>query len=222
LHEFLDLALHFFHALAHLKDDRHTADVHAQIAGQRENEFQPLQIFVSVEAGVALGAGRLEQALAFVQAQGLGWIPYISATAEIMYAPLDFRFVIGPEPTITNLQQNKAATDRHGFARIKKDPRSCVPIRGRWLLLGSAKWPSKVHFCVFRQECKPKINLRSNTQLRSGRAAVTKACSKHSRPLQLGEKSYITFMSQGGIRLLDLGDVAIAEIQKATAQKRGV
>jgi hypothetical protein len=37
-----------------------------------------------------------------------------------MYAPLDFRFVIGPEPTITNLQQNKAATDRHGFSRIKK------------------------------------------------------------------------------------------------------
>jgi len=40
-----------------------------------------------------------------------------------MYAPLDFRFVIGPEPTITNLQQNKAATARHGFARIKKQIR---------------------------------------------------------------------------------------------------
>lgn len=40
-----------------------------------------------------------------------------------MYAPLDFRFVIGPEPTITNLQQNKAATDRHGFARIKEQIR---------------------------------------------------------------------------------------------------
>jgi len=36
---------------------------------------------------------------------------------------LDFRLVIGPEPTITNLQQNKAATARHGFARIKKQIR---------------------------------------------------------------------------------------------------
>jgi hypothetical protein len=51
-----------------------------------------------------------------------------------MYAPLDFRLVIGPEPAITNLQQNQAATDRHGFARIKKQIRVHVPIRGRGLL----------------------------------------------------------------------------------------
>src|SRR6202049_1884773 len=35
-------------------------------------------------------------------------MPYISATAEIMYAPLDFRLVIGPEPTLTNLQQKQS------------------------------------------------------------------------------------------------------------------
>jgi hypothetical protein len=54
-HEILDLILHFFHALAHLQDDGDAADVHAEIARQVQNEFQPLQVFVGVEASVAFG-----------------------------------------------------------------------------------------------------------------------------------------------------------------------
>jgi hypothetical protein len=66
-----------------------------------------------------------------------------------MYAPLDFRLVIGPEPTITNLQQNKAATDRHGFARIKKtNPCLCANSWSRVTHFGGAKWPSKFYFWV--------------------------------------------------------------------------
>jgi hypothetical protein len=76
-------------------------------------------------------------------------MPYISATAEIMYAPLDFRLVIGPEPTLTNLQQNKAATDRHGFPPDQKtNPCSRVPNRGRGLLSGWRKMASKLYFCA--------------------------------------------------------------------------
>jgi hypothetical protein len=69
-------------------------------------------------------------------------MPYISATAEIMYAPLDFRLVIGPEPTLTNLQQNKAATDRHGSPPIKKPIRAhACPFVVEGYSLGGAKWP---------------------------------------------------------------------------------
>src|ERR1039458_4169134 len=49
-------------------------------------------------------------------------MPYISATAEIMYAPLDLRFIgsleeLSPSPMYN---KNNAATDHHGFPRIKK------------------------------------------------------------------------------------------------------
>jgi hypothetical protein len=72
LHELLDLALHFFHALAHLQNDRHAADVHAQVARQRQDEFQPLEVFVRVETCIAFGARRFQQSLALVEAQRLG------------------------------------------------------------------------------------------------------------------------------------------------------
>src|SRR5260370_830753 len=54
-----------------LHDDGNAADVDAQIARQRKNELQPLQIFFSIKAGVALGARRFEQALPLIEAQGL-------------------------------------------------------------------------------------------------------------------------------------------------------
>src|SRR4029077_1877073 len=47
------------------------ADIYAQVAGQGENKLQALQVFVSVQARVALGPGRLEQAFALVEAQSL-------------------------------------------------------------------------------------------------------------------------------------------------------
>src|SRR5208282_3604639 len=61
--EGLHLAVHLFHALAHLQDDGDAGDVDAEVAGEVENELEPLQIFIGVEAGVALGARRLEQTL---------------------------------------------------------------------------------------------------------------------------------------------------------------
>ena len=72
LHELLDLALHLLHALAHLQDDRHARDVDAQIARQRKNELQPLQIFVGIEARVTFGARGFEQAFALIEPQRLG------------------------------------------------------------------------------------------------------------------------------------------------------
>ena len=83
----------FLHALAHLQDDGHAADVHSRIAGQRQNKFQALQILIGVEARVAFGTGGFEQAFAFVKAQGLGMDAIHFGDAQIMYAPLDFRFV---------------------------------------------------------------------------------------------------------------------------------
>src|ERR1035437_6110847 len=65
------LALHFVHALAHLQNNRDTRDVHSQVPRQRQDQFQALDIFVGVEAGVAFGARRLQQTFAFVQAQRL-------------------------------------------------------------------------------------------------------------------------------------------------------
>ena len=35
LHKVVHLPLHLFHALAHLQDDGHPADIHAQVARQR-------------------------------------------------------------------------------------------------------------------------------------------------------------------------------------------
>src|SRR5260370_40793319 len=58
LHELLDLALHFFHALTHLQNDGDAADVDAQIARERQDELKPLQIFVGIEPGIAFGAAR--------------------------------------------------------------------------------------------------------------------------------------------------------------------
>src|SRR5664279_5584588 len=53
------LALHFVHTLAHLQNNRDTRDVHSQVPRQRQDQFQTLDIFVGVEAGVAFGARRL-------------------------------------------------------------------------------------------------------------------------------------------------------------------
>jgi len=71
-----------------------------------------------------------------------------------MYAPLDFRLVIGPEPTLTNLQQNKAATDRHGFPPGSKN-QSVLMRDHSWSKV--AHWVAQnglkiVLLCVFRPE----------------------------------------------------------------------
>jgi hypothetical protein len=74
-----------------------------------------------------------------------------------MYAPLDFRLVIGPE-----LYDHQFTTKQsgHGSSWIRPDqktnPCSCVPIRGRGLLTLVAQNALKISLCVFRPEFKPK------------------------------------------------------------------
>src|SRR5271168_1115239 len=67
----LHLAVHLLHALAHLQNDGDAGDVDAKIAREIEDEFKALQILIRVEPCIPLGARRLEQALALVEAQGL-------------------------------------------------------------------------------------------------------------------------------------------------------
>src|SRR5215469_2357173 len=67
----LHLPVHFFHALAHLQNDRDSGNVHSQIAGQVQDELQPLQVVFGIEARVAFGSGRFEQTLALVETQRL-------------------------------------------------------------------------------------------------------------------------------------------------------
>src|SRR5208337_396117 len=71
LHELLDLPAHLLHALPHLQNDGHAADIDPQIACQRQDELQPLQIFIGIKPGIAFGAAGLEQPFAFVKAQSL-------------------------------------------------------------------------------------------------------------------------------------------------------
>jgi hypothetical protein len=72
LDEVLHLLIHGFHALAHLQDDGDAGDVDAEIAGEVEDELEALEVFVGIEAGVAFGAGGLEEAFALVEAERLG------------------------------------------------------------------------------------------------------------------------------------------------------
>src|SRR5258708_9706398 len=72
LHELLNLVLHFLHTLAHLKNDSNAADVHAEIAGERQDELQPLQIFIGVEAGVGFWAAWFYSGLPPTIGPGLG------------------------------------------------------------------------------------------------------------------------------------------------------
>src|ERR1022692_2099855 len=69
--EFLDLRLHFAHLLAHVEDDLHAGEVDAEIAGEVKDDLQAFQIVSGIEAGIAFAAGRLQQALALVEAERL-------------------------------------------------------------------------------------------------------------------------------------------------------
>ena len=58
-------------ALAHVQDDLDAGEVDAEIAGEREDRLEPLEILVRVESRVAFRARRLEQPLALVEPQRL-------------------------------------------------------------------------------------------------------------------------------------------------------
>jgi hypothetical protein len=59
-HEFLDLLLHGRHLFPHVEDDFHARQVHAELAGELEDHFQPFEILLRVQARVTLAAGRLQ------------------------------------------------------------------------------------------------------------------------------------------------------------------
>jgi hypothetical protein len=83
-HELVDLALHLFHLATHVEDDLDAGEIDAEIARQRQDGLELFEILFRVEAGVAFGARRLEQAFALVQPQVCGWMVYFCATALIM------------------------------------------------------------------------------------------------------------------------------------------
>jgi hypothetical protein len=106
--------------------------------------------------------------------------------------------------TITNLQQNKAATDRHGFARSKNNPCSCLPIRGRGsVTLAAQNGP---------QNCTSVTSAR-NLSLNQGSRLPRRLALNIHYSCDLAKRGYNIHIASG-IRLLDLGDMAIAETQK--------
>lgn len=56
LKEPFKLVLHRVHLLAHVENDLDSREIHTQVARQRENELEPLEIRIRVEACVALRA----------------------------------------------------------------------------------------------------------------------------------------------------------------------
>ena len=69
--ELVDLELHRFNLAAHVENDLDSRQVDAEVAGERENRLELFEVLFGIQAGIALGAGRLQQSLALVQAQRL-------------------------------------------------------------------------------------------------------------------------------------------------------
>src|SRR5207245_10408252 len=69
--EVVAMPVHRLHAVAHLQDGSDAADVHAEVAGKIEDEFEALQVLVGIETRVAFGAGGVEQTLALIETQSL-------------------------------------------------------------------------------------------------------------------------------------------------------
>ena len=66
------LPLHPLHLLAHVEDHLDAREVDPQVARQGEDDLQPADRLLVVEAGVAGAAGGLDQAFPLVEAQRLG------------------------------------------------------------------------------------------------------------------------------------------------------
>ena len=69
------LALHLFHPLLHVKDDFDAGQVDSEVAGQRQDDLEPLDGVRVVEAGVAFRPRRPQEALALVHAKRLRMDP---------------------------------------------------------------------------------------------------------------------------------------------------
>src|SRR6185369_1190143 len=71
-HELVDLRLHLLHLAAHVQDDLDAGEVDAEIAREVQDHLELAEVVLGVEARVAVGARRLEEPLALVEAKGLG------------------------------------------------------------------------------------------------------------------------------------------------------
>ena len=71
LDERFHLRLHLRHLVAHVQNDFDAGQIHAQLARQIQNHFQPLQVLIGVKPRVALRTRRLQQAHALVEPQRL-------------------------------------------------------------------------------------------------------------------------------------------------------
>src|ERR1700683_3259715 len=65
------LLLHVRHFVTHVEDHFDSGEVNAQVAGQRKDHLETLQVLVGVKARIALRARRRQKASAFVKAEGL-------------------------------------------------------------------------------------------------------------------------------------------------------
>ncbi len=95
----LHLPVHLLHALTHLQHNRDPGDVHPQVARQIQDEFQTLQVLIGIEPRIASLREAAATPRAHIGATSAGWISYISATDEIIYAPLVFRLVAIAKPS---------------------------------------------------------------------------------------------------------------------------
>src|SRR5215472_11598459 len=71
LRELAHLLLHLDHFLAHVQNNFNSRQVHAHVARQGQNHFEPLEVRIRVEARVPLRTRRLQQADALIQPQRL-------------------------------------------------------------------------------------------------------------------------------------------------------
>ena len=71
LHELIHFPLHAIHLPPHVEDDLDAGEVDAQVARQRQDGLELLQILVRVQARVAFRARRLQQPFALVEPQRL-------------------------------------------------------------------------------------------------------------------------------------------------------
>src|SRR5829696_7992649 len=60
LHELVDLLLHPLHFAAHVEDDLDAGKIDAEVARQRKDGLELLEILLGVETRIALGARRFE------------------------------------------------------------------------------------------------------------------------------------------------------------------
>ena len=63
--------LHRVHLLAHVENDFDAGEIYAEVARQREDQFESLEIGIGVESSVSLGPRRLQQTFTFIKPQRL-------------------------------------------------------------------------------------------------------------------------------------------------------